>query len=135
VLEGIAVFTWVVGLGTIVAGVVGVGNILLISVAERRREIGIRRAIGASAGSIVAMVLREALILTVVSGYGGLLLGIAVITWLAPLLPPNDVFRDPTAEPVALAIANVVLVVAGLVAGAIPAYRATRLTPVEALRG
>lgn len=134
VLTGIEVFTWIVGLGTIVAGVVGVGNIMLISVAERTREFGIRRALGATPTSVVAMVLREALVLTVVAGYGGLLLGIAALELGGPMLPEHDLFRDPQAEPTTVMLATLVLIASGLLAGFVPARRAMALTPSEALR-
>ena len=75
--RGIRTFVWFIGLGTILAGVVGVSNIMLISVQERTREIGVRKAVGAPPASIIAMVLQEALAITLVSGYLGLCAGVA----------------------------------------------------------
>ncbi|MEM6293078.1 MAG: ABC transporter permease [Myxococcota bacterium] len=134
VLDGIEAFAWLVGLGTILAGVVGVGNIMLISVQERVAEIGLRRAIGASRGAVVAMVLREALVLTVLSGYGGLVAGIVLLEVAAPLIPEHELFRDPRVDASAVLLANAVLIVAGLLAGWVPARRAAELPPAEALR-
>lgn len=135
VLDGLHAFTWLVGLGTVFAGAVGVGNIMLISVGERTREFGIRRAVGATSGSIVAMVLREAVLLTVLSGATGLLAGWATLHWLGPMLPEHELFGTPRVEPTSLFVAAGILVLSGVFAGVIPARRASRRPPAEALRG
>jgi len=133
-MNGIRVFTWLVGLGTLIAAVVGVGNIMLISVQERTREIGTRRAIGASVGSVVRMVLRESVLLTVIAGWGGIAAGTAVLDLAAYHLPANEMFRDPAVDWVTLLWVHGVLLTAGLVAGWLPARRAARMRPAEALR-
>jgi putative ABC transport system permease protein len=131
---GIRAFIWVIGLGTIVAGVVGVSNIMLISVKERTREIGIRKAIGAAPASIVGMILEEALLLTIVSGYLGLVAGVATLETAKKVLPTTAYFRRPDVDlPVALG-ATAVLVVAGMLAGLFPALRAARINPIAAMR-
>ncbi|MEM9454523.1 MAG: ABC transporter permease [Myxococcota bacterium] len=135
VIDGIELFTWLVGLGTSLAGVVGVGNITLIGVQERTREFGVRRALGATGAQIVALVVREALTLTVLSGGAGLVLGASVLELLGPNLPANELFRDPRADLESLLVATAVLITAGALAGGAAAARASRLTPAEALRG
>jgi putative ABC transport system permease protein len=135
VIDGIELFTWLVGLGTILAGVVGVGNITLIGVQERKREFGVRRALGATGAQIVAMVVREALMLTLLSGGAGLVLGAGVLELLGPYLPANELFRDPRADVESLLVATAVLITAGALAGGAAAARASRSTTAEALRG
>jgi putative ABC transport system permease protein len=132
--RGIRTFVWLIGLGTIFAGVVGVSNIMLISVQERTREIGIRKAVGAPPSSIVAMVLQEALVITLVSGYLGLVAGVGTIFTVQAALPPTPYFRQPDVDLSVGLAATAVLVVAGVVAGLFPALRAARINPIAALR-
>ncbi|MDZ4695033.1 MAG: ABC transporter permease [Deltaproteobacteria bacterium] len=135
VLWGIRMFVWLIGLGTIMAGVVGVGNIMLIAVKERTREFGMRKALGATPGSIVAMVLEEALVITTVSGYVGLVAGVALVEFAKRILPTDTgFFREPDVNIGVGIAATAVLVVAGLAAGFWPARRAARINPIEALR-
>src|SRR4029079_7261109 len=89
---GIGVFVWIIGLGTILAGVVGVSNIMLISVQERTREIGVRKAVGAPPASIVLMIVEEALAITLVSGYSRLVAGVGLLTLAQKILPPTPFF-------------------------------------------
>lgn len=96
---GITLFNTVVGIGTLFAGLVGVGNIMLIAVRERIREIGVRKAVGATPGSILAMILQEALLLTAASGYAGLIAGIGVIELLRWSGVKAADFRDPEVDP------------------------------------
>jgi putative ABC transport system permease protein len=132
--RGIRGFIWIIGLGTILAGVVGVSNIMLISVQERTREIGVRKAVGAPPASIVLMVVEEALAITLVSGYTGLVAGVGLLTLAQKVLPPTPFFRRPDVD-LAVAIgATGVLVVAGVLAGLFPALRAARINPIAALR-
>jgi putative ABC transport system permease protein len=127
-------FIWIIGLGTILAGVVGVSNIMLISVQERTREIGVRKAVGAPPWSIVLMIVEEALAITLVSGYLGLVAGVGTLTLAQRLLPPTPFFRQPDVD-IAVGIgATAVLVVAGVLAGLFPALRAARINPIAALR-
>ena len=132
--RGIRTFIWLIGLGTILAGVVGVSNIMLISVQERTREIGLRKAVGAQPSTIVGMILQEALFVTLVSGYLGLVAGVAVVTAVKAVLPPTPYFRQPDVDLAVGVSATVVLAVAGVLAGLFPALRAARINPIKALR-
>jgi putative ABC transport system permease protein len=131
---GIRTFVWLIGLGTILAGVVGVSNIMLISVQERTREIGVRKAVGAPPSSIIAMILQEALAITLVSGYLGLVAGVALVTFVQSVLPPQPFFRRPDIDFGTAITATIVLAVAGMLAGLFPALRAARVQPIAALR-
>ena len=134
-LHGIKIFLWIVGSGTIVAGVVGVSNIMLISVHERTKEIGIRKAIGATPFSVMSMILGEALILTLLSGYLGLLAGVGLLSLTREYLPDNEMFQNPDINFTVALTAMGIMAAAGLLAGFFPAWRAARIRPVEALRG
>ena len=134
VFDMIRIFIWIIGLGTIVAGIVGIGNIMLISVKERTKEIGVRKALGASSASIVAMVLQEAVAVTAVAGYAGLVAGVAVLELVGRYMPENDFLRDPEVDLSTALTATVILIVAGAVAGFFPARRAAAVNPVVALR-
>lgn len=134
VFSWIRVFVWIVGIGTLVAGIVGVGNIMLISVAERTKEIGVRKAIGATPFSIVGMVVFEAMLLTAVSGYAGLVGGVLAVELVARVSEGAAFFRQPSVDlSVALGAAGL-LVLAGGLAGLFPALRAARVDPIIALR-
>ena len=132
--RGIRVFIWIIGLGTILAGIVGVGNIMMISVKERTREIGIRKALGASPRAIVSNILWEALTITTVSGYLGLVTGVFVVDAVQDLIPKGEFFKDPQVELSVPLGATLILVLAGLLAGYFPARRAARVNPIDALR-
>lgn len=135
VFDWVRWFVWVVGLGTVLAGVVGVSNIMLISVQERIVEIGVRKALGASPASVVSMIVREALLLTLLSGYVGLVLGAAVVELAKRYIGEgNPYLRDPEVELGAALVATAVLVVAGLLSGLVPAWRAARVKPIVAMR-
>jgi putative ABC transport system permease protein len=133
-MAGIRLFVWIVGIGTILAGVVGVSNIMMISVRERTREIGVRKALGATPWSVVALVLQESILITSVAGYMGLVLGIAVLTIADGVLPPDGFFIRPEVDLAVAIEATVLLIVAGALAGFVPARRAAAVRPVEALR-
>ena len=134
VIQGIRLFVWVVGLGTLLAGIVGVSNIMLITVRERTREIGIRKALGATPRSIVLLIVQESILITSVAGYVGLLLGIAVLEIASRSLPSNGFFLNPEVDLAVALEAMLLLIAAGLIAGFIPARRAAAVRPVEALR-
>ncbi len=125
------------GLMTLAAGVVGVSNIMLISVRERTKEIGVRKALGAVPFAIVKMVVAEAIVLTSIAGYLGLVAGIGALeiwTWAIPKLGPDVPFGPPDVGLGTAAFAGVVIVVFGAIAGFIPAWHAAKIQPVEALR-
>lgn len=127
-----AVF-WFVGIGTIIAGIVGVGNIMLIIVKERTKEIGIRKALGALPMSIVGMILQEAVFVTMLAGLFGLILGLGLLELVGPQIE-SDFIKYPQVD-FNIAITTVfLLVIAGALAGFIPAYRAAKIKPIVALR-
>jgi putative ABC transport system permease protein len=127
-----AVF-WFVGIGTIIAGIVGVGNIMLIIVKERTKEIGIRKALGALPMSIVGMILQEAVFVTMFSGLFGLIFGLGLLELVGPQVE-SDFLKYPQVD-FNIAITTVFLLVfAGAIAGFIPAYRAAKIKPIVALR-
>jgi putative ABC transport system permease protein len=135
---GIELLIWIVGTGTLLAGVIGVTNIMLIIVKERTKEIGIRRAIGATPISITSQIVLEAIILTLVSGYIGLLVGVGVNETIAWAMDTFQIEAEMYAKPsVDLSIALKalgILVVSGAFAGLLPAARAVSIKPVDALR-
>lgn len=131
---GIRFVIFIVGIGTIIAGVVGVSNIMLVVVKDRTREIGVRKALGAKPWSIVSMLLQESVFITAFSGYFGMVAGIFVIEIAKKLIPENEFFVNPGVNISIAVFAAFVLVFSGAVAGLFPAVRASRIQPVEALR-
>jgi putative ABC transport system permease protein len=135
---GIQVFLWIVGIGTIVAGIVGVSNIMLIVVKDRTREIGIRKAIGARPASIVGLFLQESIAITMLAGYGGLISGIGIIELISWSLVEFQVeapfFSNPEIDLTTAFAATMLLVLAGALAGYFPARKAVKVNPIEALR-
>ncbi|HYO97684.1 MAG TPA: ABC transporter permease [Polyangiaceae bacterium] len=130
----ITVFVWIVGAGTLLAGIIGVGNIMLISVAERTKEIGIRKALGATPASIVRMIVIEAMLITALSGYAGLVAGVLLVEAVADATRGTPFLRDPSVDLRVALTASALLVVAGMLAGLFPALRAARVDPIVALR-
>lgn len=131
---GIQTFIWVVGTFTLLAGILGVSNIMLIAVKERTRELGVRKALGATPAAIIRMVLAESLALTCVAGYAGFLAAVAAIELGGPALDGVGPLVAPMVDfPVAIA-ATLLLVVGGVLAGIIPARHAASIRPIEALR-
>lgn len=133
-INGIRIFIWMIGIGTILAGVVGVSNIMMITVKERTREIGIRKAIGATPWDVISMVLFESVLITTFAGYFGMLTGIFLLETISGQLPAADFFRDPEVDLQTALACTGVLVVAGTVAGFFPARKAASIPPIEALR-
>jgi putative ABC transport system permease protein len=135
---GIKFFSWMVAIGTIFAGAVGVGNIMLIVVKERTREIGLRKALGATPASIIAMIVQESLFITVVAGYSGLVMGALVIEGISSMLEAAGgragFFGQPEVEFTTAMVALSVLVVSGLLASLMPAAKAAAVDPIVALQ-
>ncbi len=133
VFKGVNFLVWFVGSLTLVAGVIGISNIMLVIVKERTKEIGIRRAIGASPFSIASQIVLEALVLTSLAGYIGIVLGVWTVEFAGPLIEDAS-FKDPEVNFSTVLTALAVLIVSGCLAGLIPAYRALEIKPIEALR-
>jgi putative ABC transport system permease protein len=131
-------FVWVVGVGTLIAGIVGVSNIMLIIVKERTREIGVRKAIGATPFSIISLIIQESVVITSVSGYLGLLAGVGLLDGIRYLIESTGAkmpfFTRPEVDLGVALTATIILVVAGAIAGLIPAIKAAQIKPIEALR-
>jgi len=137
---GIQVLTWIVGLGTLLAGIIGVSNIMLVIIKERTQEIGIQRAIGATPVVIIKHIVAESVFLTVMAGYIGLSLGVGILELINYVLQSSAksgdelFFRNPQVNLNMALSALAVLVIAGIVAGLIPASRAIKIKPIDALR-
>lgn len=134
VITGIRIFVWIIGIGTLIAGIVGVSNIMMIAVRERTRELGIRKALGATPGSIIGLILAESIVITSVAGYIGLILGIAVVESSRKWLPDSEFFQHPDVDLMVAIQAVILLVIAGLIAGFFPARKAAIVRPIEALK-
>jgi len=135
---GIRFIVWFVGIFTLLAGIIGVSNIMLIAVRERTREIGIKRTVGATPFSVISQVLLEALLLTSIPGYISLVCGVAVLEGVGHMIQilkiDAQMFQDPSIDFTAALLALAFLTIAGTLAGLMPAYRAVQGKPVEALR-
>ncbi len=131
---GISGLSWFVGICTLLAGAIGIGNIMLVSIQERTKEIGIRRSLGATPRMITGQIVQEALTLTFIAGYFGLLAGVGVLEAVRSVAGNADFFKDPGVDLFVALVAFSVLIVAGLVAGLLPARRALAIKAVDALR-
>ena len=133
---GIQTLIWIVGIGTLLAGVIGISNIMLIVVKERTKEIGVKRALGAVPYQIISQIVIESVFLTSFAGYFGLIAGILLLEALNSVIGNSgDMFLNPTVDLKVALIALSVLIVSGAIAGLIPASKAVAIKPVEALRG
>lgn len=132
-MDMIRLFFWGVGICTIIAGVVGVSNIMLIIVKERTREIGIRKALGAEPFSIVAMILHESIFVTAIAGFVGLIGGLALLEFAGPMVETQFITNPSVNFNVALTTVFI-LIIAGALAGFFPAWRAAKIKPIIALR-
>ena len=146
IFGGITIFVSIIGILTLIAGIVGVSNIMLVSVKERTREIGIRKAIGAPPSSILKSIILESLLITAIFGYIGMILGIGLTELINFVMeqsangqPASDgmqmsVFKNPTINTGYAIFATVVLIIAGIIAGYLPARKAVKIKPIEAMR-
>ncbi|TAG04311.1 MAG: ABC transporter permease [Cytophagia bacterium] len=141
VFDAIRMFVWVVGIGTLIAGIVGVSNIMMIIVKERTKEIGVRKALGATPLSVVSLILQESIFITSLAGYVGLLAGAGILQlmeWGIDMVEAQGgevtFFYKPEIDAGIAISAAIVLVIAGALAGLVPALQAARVKPIEALR-
>ena len=143
IFQAIKIFIWIIGIGTLIAGIVGVSNIMLIVVKERTKEIGIRKAIGASPSSVIGLILLESILITTIAGYIGLVLGTGLMELINFMMMQSagtgpqqgeTMFLNPTVDFGVAVSATVLLIVAGTIAGYIPAKRAASIKPIVALR-
>ncbi|WP_196893839.1 ABC transporter permease [Aureivirga marina] len=122
-----------IGSGTLIAGIVGISNIMVYIVKERTKEFGIRKALGATPRSIIGMVLFEAFFITAIAGYIGLVLGMFIINWMRK--PLEEYFiKNPSVDNTTIFAATIVLIIAGVFAGYLPARKAAKIKPIVALR-
>lgn len=129
----ITVIVGFIGLGTLLAGIIGISNIMVYIVKERTKEIGVRKAIGAKPSAIVGLILQESIVITVISGIIGVALGVLTLSLIGDSLEKYFIM-DPSVGWGLIIVAFVCLVIAGLISGFVPAFRASRIKPIEALR-
>jgi putative ABC transport system permease protein len=144
IFNGITLFVSIIGIFTLIAGIVGVSNIMLVTVKERTREIGIRKALGAQPAQILFSVIVESILLTSVFGYVGMMMGIGLTELISMIMAQSaaanpsetgmQVFMNPTVDLTYVFISTVILIIAGVIAGYMPARKAVRIKPIEAMR-
>lgn len=140
IFNAVNVFIWIIGIGTLIAGVVGISNIMLITVRERTREFGIRKALGAEPFSILMSIVAESVVITAMFGYLGLFVGIGFSKLFKWFLENNvnisslAIFENPSVDVFTAVGAMVILIIAGVLAGYFPARLAVKVPPVEAMR-
>lgn len=125
---------WIIGIFTLLSGIIGVSNIMFVSVKERTHEIGIRRAIGAKPRNILVQIIMESVVITTLFGYVGVILGMCVTQVIAAITEGSDFLNNPTVSLQIAVEVTIVLIIAGSLAGLFPALKATKVKPVEALR-
>lgn len=134
-LKGVSFLIWLIGLGTLLAGVIGVSNIMMVSVKERTTEIGIRRAIGATPRQILGQIISESTLLTLVAGMGGIVFSVLILYVVELAMTTDGVLKATFQVPFGVAVvAALLLTVLGVVAGLMPALRAMQIKPVDAMR-
>lgn len=131
--SSLTVIILVIGFGTLIAGIVGISNIMIFVVKERTKEIGIRKALGATPRSIISIILIESIIITTIAGYIGLLIGVGVLELVGPSLEVYFI-KDPGVSNSLVVGATLTLIVAGAIAGYLPAKKASEIKPIIALR-
>ena len=142
IFGGITLFVSIIGIFTLIAGIVGVSNIMLVSVKERTREIGIRKAIGAPPSTILRSIILESIIITTIFGYIGMMMGVGLTEIVNYIMVQSaagnpdgmSVFKNPTVELSYVFISTAILIISGVIAGYMPARRAVRIKPIEAMR-
>lgn len=140
IFNGISAFIWIIGVGTLIAGIVGISNIMLITVRERTKEIGIKKALGAKPRTILMSIIMESVFITSISGYIGLFFGVgfgevaAKIIDMPGMEQLSMMFKNPAIEVSIAAGAMLVLIISGVLAGYFPALKAVRISPIEAMR-
>jgi len=144
IFNGITIFVSVIGILTLIAGIVGVSNIMLVTVKERTKEIGIRKAIGAPPGQILFSIIIESILITGFFGYIGMMAGIGLTELINAIMEQSaaanpsetgmSVFKNPTVNLTYVYISTLILVISGIIAGYLPARRAVRIKPVEAMK-
>ncbi|WP_461633688.1 ABC transporter permease [Labilibaculum euxinus] len=135
---GIAGLIWIVGIGTLIAGIIGVSNIMLFIVKKRTKEIGIQRALGASPSVIISSILTESVVLTAIAGWFGLVFGVIILELINKAIQSgggdNSMFTNPEVDFNVAIVALGILILAGIFAGIIPAKRAMEIRPIDAIR-
>ncbi|BDD08948.1 ABC transporter permease [Fulvitalea axinellae] len=134
IFKGIDMLMWFIGFFTILAGIVGVSNIMMIVVKERTREIGVRKALGAPPRSIVGLFISEAVLITFIAGFVGMFLGVLLVDAIGSAGIDFEFFKSPQANIKVAVGASIILIVAGAIAGWIPARKASQISPIEALK-
>lgn len=142
IFAGITLFVSIIGIFTLIAGIVGVSNIMLVSVKERTREIGIRKALGAPPATILNSIILESIFITTIFGYIGMMMGIGLTEIVNFIMEQSaagggdgmSVFKNPTVELSYVLISTAILIVSGVIAGYIPARKAVRVKPIEAMK-
>ncbi|GAA4800078.1 ABC transporter permease [Litoribaculum gwangyangense] len=131
--SGLGALIPIIGFGTLIAGILGISNIMIFIVKERTKEIGIRKALGASPKSIVSIILLESILITTITGYLGLLIGVGILESIGSSLERYFI-TDPSVSSSLLFSATIVLIIAGTIAGFVPAKKASKIKPIIALR-
>lgn len=142
IFGGITIFVSIIGIFTLIAGIVGVSNIMLVSVKERTREIGIRKAIGAPPRSILTSIIIESILITTAFGYLGMVVGVGLSELVNMIMQQSaaqsesemSIFKDPTVDLTYVFVSTAILIFAGVIAGYMPARRAVKIKPIEAMR-
>ena len=133
--NGVNFLIWLIGLGTLLAGIIGVSNIMMVSVKERTTEIGIRRAIGATPTQILGQIISESIVLTLVAGLLGIVISVLILSAVELGMTEDGVLKAAFQVPFGTAVlAALLLTFLGVVAGLAPALRAMGIKPVDAMR-